>query len=1017
MSRPSDNASTRSLTARFLGWTVATVASRSRLMLWLVLIVACASVGVTVTQLNFRTSRADLMDPASRFAKTWKDYADTFGAESDLLVVIETPTPSSKLIRDVIDDLGDRLKREPDVFGNVLARVNLTSMRQKALQFLTARELEKTASRLSSYDQVVQGQNWDLVRAETLAANLRKQIDNAQQQDGSVPDSTYRSVERYAQSLQTWFSHAKEAGKVERIAFKAPLPDLMQLGADQKLTDDATSYILNAESTVGMVQVTATNASKDTLANPTLKAIARLRELMVDVQKDHQTDTGGLKISLSGIAALEHDEMHSTQVDMQNAGIVAFFAVGGMLFLAFRGIRHPMLALMTLLVALSWTFGAATLVVRHLNIVSVCFPIFLIGLGVDFSVSFINRYLSLRQELYELPQALREAAETTGTGILTSAITTALAFATALVTGFPGLAELGLISAMGVLLCAASTFVFLPALLCLSDSEYDVEALPQPFSPVFLRRGLIAWPVISISIAAAGLAFFAFQSFSYSEGTLQCKVPYNPNLIRLMDSNAESVVAERRLEQSGSETVLYAVSVANSWEEASELREKFLRLPSVARVSDSASKLPDPPDARTLQMIQSLQQRANNVQRQIPNIAPANYVAIGKEVDRLFGAIRKSPNPTAQRAAKSLDSFLNELEATPARTANAIMSGYNDMVARWLLVEYQEIASANNFAPVQLKDLPKEIKNRYVRVDSDNTQHWALRIYPKANIWDGEALASFVEELRTVDAEVTGAPIQNLESAGRMHKTYGTIGLYALAVISIILLVNFLRPGQKFMTVIPPIAVAAFIGYTLFKRNGTIDPSLLVIICLGLVVFIAAVLDYRNLRDTLLTLIPSLAGGVVMLGMMALLGLELNPVNLIALPLIFAIGVDNGIYLVSDCRGQIAAGKESYEPSADTLSSMMVTSLTSIVGFGSLMIASHQGMFSIGVLLALGVASSLVVSLVLMPPLLLLVARHQPASMEPVRIIRKAEGESGEMSAPKDASQKAAQQQKSKKAA
>ncbi len=114
---------------------------------------------------------------------------------------------------------------------------------------------------------------------------------------------------------------------------------------------------------------------------------------------------------MTGIPALEHDEMHSTSVDMRNAGMVAFFVVGAMLFLAFRGIRHPMLALMTLIVALCWTFGAATLVVKHLNIISVCFPIFLIGLGIDFSVSFINKYLTLRQELYELPDALRETAE------------------------------------------------------------------------------------------------------------------------------------------------------------------------------------------------------------------------------------------------------------------------------------------------------------------------------------------------------------------------------------------------------------------------------------------------------------------------------------------------------------------------------------------------------------------------------------------------------------------------------
>ena len=1015
MSRSPDNSSTRSLPARLLGWTVATVSARPRFMLWLVLLVACASVGLTVTQLQLRTSRSDLMNPTSSFAATWKQYSETFGAESDLLVVVQTPSPNGKRIQTTIDELSERLAREPEHFENILARVDLSAMRQKALLFLSPQEAQRTASRVQQYDRVVQSQNWDLIRAEAIANTLRKKVLQSQQ-DGVVSDATWRSVEQFSTSIASYMRNAIETGKVEKTAFKSPLPELMQIAADQKLTDDSTAYMLNPENTVGVIQVKAVKNPKQSMGDPNAAPIARLREIAAELQKEHGEESGDVTISVTGIPALEHDEMHSTSVDMRNAGIVAFFAVGAMLFAAFRGIRHPMLALLTLVVAISWTFGAATLVVRHLNIISVCFPVFLIGLGIDFSVSFINRYLTLRQELHELPDALRETAETTGSGILTSAVTTALAFATAMLTGFPGLAELGLVSAMGVLLCAASTFVFLPALIALSDAEYDVDALPQPFSPAVLRRVLVAWPLVSIGIAVAGLSFFGYQAFRYSDGRVSCLVNYNPNLLKLKDPNSESVTAEGVLDESGSESALYAVSVAAKWDDAISLREKFLKLSTVDRVSDIASKMPDRPDAKTLQMIQGLQQRASSIQKSLPNIPPASHITIGKEVDSLYAAIRRSNNPSAVRATKALDEFLNDLSDTKARPASAILTGYNDMIARWLMLEYSQIASASNFNPVTPKELPPELKSRFVWADRNtNEQRWVLRVYPKANVWNGKELSAFVDELRTVDPQVTGVPVQNLESAGRMHHTYASIALYAIAVISLVLLFNYLRPGQKLMTILPPVAVAAFIGYTLFKRNGTIDSNLIVMICLGLVVFIAAVLDYRNLRDTVLTLVPSVAGGVLLLGLMALLGLELNPLNLIALPLVFAIGIDNGIYLVSDCRKQIAAGKEAYEPSVDTVSSMLVTSLTSIVGFGSLMIASHQGMFSIGVLLALGVASSLAVSLVLMPPLLVLVARHQPAPMEPVQIIRKTDV--ADASTAKEAAAKQAAQQKAKKAA
>jgi predicted exporter len=248
-----------------------------------------------------------------------------------------------------------------------------------------------------------------------------------------------------------------------------------------------------------------------------------------------------------------------------------------------------------------------------------------------------------------------------------------------------------------------------------------------------------------------------------------------------------------------------------------------------------------------------------------------------------------------------------------------------------------------------------------------------------------------------------------------MDVTWASIGLYALSVIFMILLFNYLRPGQKLLTIVPPIGVAAFIGYTLYQRNGSVDPSLAVLICVGLAAFIAAVLDFRNLRDTVLTLLPALAGGTVLLGMLQLLGLQLNPMSLMALPLVFAIGVDNGIYLVADCRRQIAAGKEGYLPSTDTLSSVIVTSLTSIAGFSGLLVSAHAGLFSIGLLLAIGVACCLVVSLLLMPPVLTLVARHQPAQMEPVKVIREKTTDAAD-SATRDAAAKNSAQ-KGKKAA
>ena len=256
MSRPSENAIPKSIPARLLGWIVATVSARPRLMLWFSLLLASASVGVTVVQLQVRTSRTDLMDPSSRFAATWKNYSDTFAADKDLLVVVESPVPNATVIKAVIDELGDRLKREPEQFSNVQSSVNLSAMRRKALQFLSAPDLQRTAERVRSYDTVVRDQNWNYVRTESLSSSLRKSLVE-KQKDGVVPDSTYRSVERFASSLSTFMRHSLESRKPETQSFMSPLPDLMDIASDQKLTDDETAYVLNQDKTVGVLQLAA----------------------------------------------------------------------------------------------------------------------------------------------------------------------------------------------------------------------------------------------------------------------------------------------------------------------------------------------------------------------------------------------------------------------------------------------------------------------------------------------------------------------------------------------------------------------------------------------------------------------------------------------------------------------------------------------------------------------------------------------------------------------------------------
>ena len=97
-------------------------------------------------------------------------------------------------------------------------------------------------------------------------------------------------------------------------------------------------------------------------------------------------------------------------------------------------------------------------------------------------------------------------------------------------------------------------------------------------------------------------------------------------------------------------------------------------------------------------------------------------------------------------------------------------------------------------------------------------------------------------------------------------------------------------------------------------------------------------------------------------GFLGLVGIPLNPANLISLPLIVGVGVDHGVHILHD-YSEKEAGK-LYRLSVATGRGIAVAALTTILGFGTLTLARHRGMAGMGLTLALGVTCCMVAALV-----------------------------------------------------
>jgi hypothetical protein len=186
------------------------------------------------------------------------------------------------------------------------------------------------------------------------------------------------------------------------------------------------------------------------------------------------------------------------------------------------------------------------------------------------------------------------------------------------------------------------------------------------------------------------------------------------------------------------------------------------------------------------------------------------------------------------------------------------------------------------------------------------------------DIWEKAGAAEFVRELRTVDPDVTGPPIITYEATLLMERAYLTGSVYAFVLVG----------GLSFLMI-------------------------------------------RRLRESLFGLVPMVLGVLWTVGLMQVFGIKFNLANIWGLPLIIGTAAEFGLNVIlSNMEGRARGGPLVARSAA---LGVALNGITTMVGFGSLMIASHQGIFSLGLLLTLGSACGLAAALIVLPVVLKLI--------------------------------------------
>jgi predicted RND superfamily exporter protein len=209
---------------------------------------------------------------------------------------------------------------------------------------------------------------------------------------------------------------------------------------------------------------------------------------------------------------------------------------------------------------------------------------------------------------------------------------------------------------------------------------------------------------------------------------------------------------------------------------------------------------------------------------------------------------------------------------------------------------------------VTLETLPPEIARDFIAPSGEVR----VRIYPKGDPTDNATLSRFVAAVTAVAPHAVGVPLSLEESGRTITGAFAEAGLYSLAAIAVLLAIT-----------------------------------------LG------------SVRGVLLALAPLVLAGALTLATCVVIGLKLNYANIIALPLLFGIGVAFDIYFVMAWRNGVRNLLQSPLTRAVIFSAGATAS-----GFGALWFSSHPGTSSMGALLMISLGWILAVVLFVLPPLM-----------------------------------------------
>ena len=909
-------------------------------ILAIAIVLAAVAVGVLATKFTVVNNSSDLLSDKSAAKQSYNELVNDFGTDSRFIILIKSDDVAEN--RKAADAIGPWLEALKPHVSTVLYKIDYSTIKPHLLFTTSIDQLKKIEQQV---DDEVKSQQGTQSGSGATALDLNSILAEA---NAKFSDSYLREksnwkdfkpfVTQFISILNKMSDQAE--GKTAPAAKKA---DSASKGGETDFdTGDADDLLAQHEyfSLEGgkalLVFAYPGEIEKDSPA-PYSKTLASIRQHLIDLQSQFP----GVEMKVTGEPALDDEQITTSTSDSIKAACITLCLILALFLFSYRAFLRPTLTFAALIMGVLWSLGFALISVGHFNILSIAVIPMVLGIGIDFGIQILGRYEEELGHNRSIEQSITTALEHTGVAIITGASTTAAAFFTLCFNNFVGLAELGVIAGCSMVFCLVANLIVLPAMFILRDRSRTAAQLAAQSSNSawnFIHnwdhsmvRAPRFWIGVAVVISIASAVSLPGLRFDY-------------NLLHLQNSNAAPVkalyeVMDASKNDQGSEvSTIYSSVIADNVDQARELSAKLSALPEVQRVESPLPLIPVDQDKK-MPIIKRIVAAA--AQLNIKTSSPNKKVDIPKartDVHSLLNQARQGLvqakgyagiSAIAKEAVAAFSSMIPALERADKALNSASVAELQKRFAPTSNGEFTNLQKNLEMLKSQkadrgltLADLPPQLKTLFVSKDGKIL----LQVYGKQDLWERKPDNDFTKAVLSVAPQATGTPILNDKFTEELRVSYLKAAVWAFLAIVVLIFLHF-----------------------------------------------------QSFKYLLLTLAPLVLAVLWRTGAMVWFGLEFNPANIVTLPLIIGIDVAFGVYIIDRYRED---GKLSIF-SGSTGKAIIMSSLTSLFGFSSLLVSQFQGMFSLGELMSLGIAIGLVTAIFFLPQLLALIHPTVPHDDDP----------------------------------